>query len=68
MHTCEESESAADRGKTAASEFCNCLDEGYTKDKCNEKFHDKYGNNFSDEFINAFNKEGDKCDIQAIKN
>jgi hypothetical protein len=64
---CEESEDDSEKGKTAAAEFCNCLDEGYTMSKCNEKFHDKYGKNFSTEFINAFNKEGDKCDIKANK-
>ncbi|MDR2773374.1 MAG: hypothetical protein LBC19_01300 [Tannerella sp.] len=36
--SCEGLESESDKGKKAAEEFCDCLDEGYTMSKCNENF------------------------------
>jgi len=64
---CDEFETDADKGKKAAGEFCDCLNEGYSVSKCNEKFHDKYGKNFSEGFITAFDKEGKKCNIKVEK-
>jgi hypothetical protein len=65
--SCDDLDSEADKGKKAAEEFCDCLDDGYTVSKCNEKFHSNYGNNFSNDFIEAFDKAGKKCDIKAYK-
>jgi len=66
-YACNDVSTSSDNGTKAAKEFCNCLDDGNSVSKCSNDFHDKYGNSFDDDFINAFNKEGDKCGITATK-
>ena len=61
--SCEKEETEADKGKNAAKEFCNCLDESSFV-KCEDKFQGKHGNKFSAEFIKAFNKEAEKCEVE----
>lgn len=67
--SCEDEEKYAADGKQAAIEFCNCLDAGNSKDDCEAALTDKYSKAeyTSDEFINAFNEEGESCGVSITK-
>lgn len=67
FYSCEDEEYDENRGRKAAKEFCDCLDDGYTMKKCNEKFESKYKYEDSEAFIDGFNAEGAKCGISASR-
>jgi hypothetical protein len=64
LTACSDLLDASERGKKAAQEFCNCLEEK-EETACEEEFGKKYQNETSDDFIDAFNKEGAKCGAHA---
>ena len=55
-----------DDGREAGKEFCDCLDEGYTVSKCEEKLRDKHSRStlINKEFRDGFNEAADACDIR----
>lgn len=59
----------ASQGTKAAAEFCDCLSEGYSKDECEKQFLKNYdrAEYMNNDFISAFNKEGEDCGITATK-
>lgn len=62
LTSCEDDDSE-DLGRQAAMEFCDCLDDGGSLSECNDEFKDKYRYKTDEDFINAFNSEGAKCNI-----
>jgi uncharacterized protein YxeA len=61
---CDDILDAEERGKKAAEEACECLKKK-SESACTKEFEKKYGDETSEEFINAFNKEGSKCGAKA---
>lgn len=66
--SCDDEDNEA-LGKKAAREFCECLEDGNSSSKCEDKLKSKYKelDYTSDDFIEAFNEEGKSCGIKASK-
>jgi len=62
--SCEDDYEA--QGTKAAKEFCDCLKKS-SFSKCNDNFKKKYEKNTSQDFIDAFNEEGKKCNISVSR-
>ena len=61
---CSEQEDFADKGREAATEFCECYKKN-TKENCLDNLKDKYEKRqyMSEEFIDSFN-ETNSCDVE----
>jgi len=69
LPSCDDKEENSSLGRQAAVEFCDCLDRGRSKNDCEKALTSKYDkwDYMSDEFIDAFNDEGESCGITASK-